>query len=128
MNRKQRKKKAKAKKLQYSDRVALKQERKKNTRWRPQHFNLSALVPLVVFGDGMKNKDTVRIKVMSGLLYQEIQIRQNQFLGALLDINEFRTSRVSIGLFHSYLLLTIILNNRFVITVWGSIYIYEACG
>jgi hypothetical protein len=106
-NRKQRKKKAKAKKLQYPDRVALKQERK-NARWRPQHFNPSALVPLVVFGDGMKNKDTVKMKGhvsgTTGLLYQEIQRRQNQFLAALLDINEFRTSRVSISLCHSYLL------------------------
>jgi hypothetical protein len=45
--------------------VALNQERK-NTRWRLQRFNPSALVPLVVFGDGMKNKDTVRKKYKNG--------------------------------------------------------------
>jgi hypothetical protein len=47
-------------------------------------------------------------------------------LAALLDIKEFRTSRVFIGLCHSYLLLTIVLNNRFVITVRRSIYIVRS--
>jgi hypothetical protein len=79
----------------------------------------------------MKNKDTVRIKGhvsgTTGLLYQEIQRRQNQFLAALLDINEFRTSRVSIGLRRSHLLLiNHYLNNRFVITVRRSIYIVRS--
>ncbi|KAI9254104.1 hypothetical protein EDC94DRAFT_618847 [Helicostylum pulchrum] len=65
-------------------------------KWKPSKFVDSTLVPLVVFGDGMKQKDAVRMKKrLSGvtkILYKEIICRQKQNLAALVDINEFRTS------------------------------------
>ncbi|KAI9268591.1 hypothetical protein EDC94DRAFT_646196 [Helicostylum pulchrum] len=68
----------------------------KNRKWKPGKFVDSTLVPLVVFGDGMKQKDAVRLKKrLSGatnILYKEIICRQKQNLAAIVDINEFRTS------------------------------------
>jgi hypothetical protein len=48
----------------------------------------------------MKNKDTVAIKGytsgVTGVLYREIKQRSRIFESAIVDINEFRTSKVSI--------------------------------
>ncbi|KAI9256392.1 hypothetical protein EDC94DRAFT_616305, partial [Helicostylum pulchrum] len=52
-------------------------------KWRPSKFVDSTLVPLVVFGDGVKQKDAVRMK-------KRLSGKQN--LAAIIDINEFRTS------------------------------------
>ncbi|KAG2235954.1 hypothetical protein INT48_004284, partial [Thamnidium elegans] len=76
-----------------------KQERRKEEKgpkWRPSKFVDSTLVLLVVFGDGMKRKNAVRIKKrLSGgtnILYKEVICRQKQNLAAIVDIDEFRTS------------------------------------
>ena len=88
-------------------------------KWKPSKFVDSTLVPLVVFGDGMKQKDAVRMKKrLSGvtkILYKEIICRQKQNLAAIVDINEFRTSVVryfSLFLFNSCLKITCIYYRR----------------
>ncbi|KAG2194486.1 hypothetical protein INT46_009391, partial [Mucor plumbeus] len=63
-------------------------------------FKNSDAVPLIVFGDGMKNKDTVAIKGhtsgATGALQRELQLRSKTFGSMVVDINEFRTSKVSV--------------------------------
>jgi len=48
----------------------------------------------------MKNKDTVAIKGhtsgATGVLQRELQLRSKTFGSVVVDINEFRTSKVSI--------------------------------
>jgi hypothetical protein len=67
--------------------VKLKKPRKYQVK-----FKKSDAVLILVFGDGMKNKDTVAIKGhtsgATGVLYKELQKRSKTF--------EFRTSKVSI--------------------------------
>ncbi|KAG2235268.1 hypothetical protein INT48_004735 [Thamnidium elegans] len=69
-------------------------------KWRPSKFVDSTLDPLVVFGDGMKHKDAVRLKKrlsrVTNILYKEVICRQKQNLVAIVDINEFRTSVISL--------------------------------
>jgi hypothetical protein len=61
-------------------------------------FKFSEKVPLIVLGDGMKNKDTVKLKGLTsgvtGILRRELQKRQAVYKNAIVDINEFRTSKV----------------------------------
>ncbi|KAI7908327.1 uncharacterized protein BX663DRAFT_539624 [Cokeromyces recurvatus] len=75
--------------------------KKKLAKWgkKKAKFKPSLCVPLVVFGDGMKNLDTVRIKgQMSGataILEREIQLRsRTTFRLVIVSINEFKTSEV----------------------------------
>ncbi|KAI9481548.1 MAG: hypothetical protein EXX96DRAFT_618477 [Benjaminiella poitrasii] len=80
----------KAKEIQQSQQIKV----KKPKRWKSQPFeeNIKA-IPLIVFGDGMKNKDHVRIKGYTtgacGILYSKLAQRQKQHLLALVDVDEF---------------------------------------
>jgi hypothetical protein len=51
---------------------------------------------LIAFGDGMQNKDTVKIKGLqsgvTGLLRKKLIQRGRQFKNVLVDINEYLTS------------------------------------
>jgi hypothetical protein len=74
---------------------------KKPVKWlKKSTFKNSDAIPLIVFGDGMKNKDTVAIKGhtsgATGALQRELQLRSKTFESVVVDINEFRTSKVSI--------------------------------
>jgi hypothetical protein len=61
-------------------------------------FSPSQAVTLVVFGDGMKNKDTAKIKGLqsgvTGLLRKPLIQRSRQFKNVLVDINEYLTSQI----------------------------------
>ncbi|RCH84655.1 hypothetical protein CU097_005445 [Rhizopus azygosporus] len=61
-------------------------------------FQYSNSIPLVVFGDGMKNKDTIAIRDhvsgVMGTLQKELLQRSRQFKDVLVGINEFRASKV----------------------------------
>jgi hypothetical protein len=58
---------------------------------------------LIAFGDGMQNKDTVKIKGLqsgvTGLLRKKLIQRGRQFKNVLVDINEYLTSQVHPFLF-----------------------------
>ncbi|KAI8970482.1 hypothetical protein BDF20DRAFT_127597, partial [Mycotypha africana] len=58
-------------------------------------------IPIVIFGDGMKNKDCVSFKGhpsgVTGKLYRTLLKRQRCSLAVVVDINEFRTSIVCNG-------------------------------
>ncbi|GAA5806839.1 hypothetical protein MFLAVUS_000187 [Mucor flavus] len=62
-------------------------------------FRFSDKVPLVVFGDGMRNKDTVKFKGLTsgvtGVLTNELRKIRRLYKSSFIDINEFRTSKVS---------------------------------
>jgi hypothetical protein len=53
---------------------------------------------LIAFGDGMQNKDTVKIKGLqsgvTGFLRKKLIQRGRQFKNVLVDINEYLTSQV----------------------------------
>ncbi|ORE02990.1 hypothetical protein BCV72DRAFT_296959 [Rhizopus microsporus var. microsporus] len=55
-------------------------------------------MPLVIFGDGMKNKDHVKFKCLwhgvSGKLYKQLQRRERLGELILLDINEYNALKV----------------------------------
>ena len=55
-------------------------------------------MPLIVFGDGMKNKEAVKFKGhmvgVTGVIYRQLQIRERRGELLLLDINEYNTSKV----------------------------------
>jgi hypothetical protein len=57
-------------------------------------------MPLVVFGDGLKNKSQVRFKGhrhgVSEKIYKHLRVKEKCGEVLLLDIHEFRTSSVSI--------------------------------
>ncbi|KAI8970480.1 hypothetical protein BDF20DRAFT_916276 [Mycotypha africana] len=68
-------------------------------RWTAAAFSEDRTkFPLIVFGDGMRNKDNVHFKGHSsgvtGKLYRTLLRRQRYFLAAVVDINEFKTSKV----------------------------------
>jgi hypothetical protein len=71
---------------------------KKRQRWPKTSFKRSESVPLIVSGDGMKNKDAAPIKgIISGttsILYKELKQRSKLFKSLVVDVNEFRTSKV----------------------------------
>ncbi|KAI7889643.1 uncharacterized protein EV154DRAFT_273304 [Mucor mucedo] len=56
-------------------------------------------MPLVIFGDGLKNKDHVKFKGLrrgiSNKIYSQLKIRERIGELLLVDINEFKTSKVS---------------------------------
>lgn len=56
-------------------------------------------MPLVVFGDGLKNKDHVKFKGLrhgiSNKIYSQLKLRERIGELLLVDINEFKTSKVS---------------------------------
>ncbi|RCH93528.1 hypothetical protein CU097_009585 [Rhizopus azygosporus] len=70
---------------------------KERVAWKNK-FQYSNSIPLVVFGDGMKNKDTVAIRGhvsgVTGILQKELLQRSRQYKNVLVGINEFRTSKV----------------------------------
>jgi hypothetical protein len=55
-------------------------------------------MPLVVFGDGLKNEYHVRFRGLrhgvSGKLYKQLKIRERRGELLLMDISEFKTSKV----------------------------------
>ncbi|GAA5815664.1 hypothetical protein MFLAVUS_009177 [Mucor flavus] len=59
-------------------------------------FRFSDRVPLVVFGDGMRNKDTIKFKGLTSgvtsILTNELRKRQRLYKISVIYINEFRTS------------------------------------
>lgn len=63
-------------------------------------FKSSVCIPLVVLGDIMKNSYTVRIKAhVSGttaILEREIKLKSRNFRAAIVSIDKFKTSKVSI--------------------------------
>ncbi|KAI8973558.1 hypothetical protein BDF20DRAFT_989513 [Mycotypha africana] len=68
-------------------------------RWAAATFSdARTKLPLIVFGDGMRNKDNVHFKGHSsgvtGNLYRTLLRRKRCFLAAVVDINEFKTSKV----------------------------------
>ncbi|KAI8082149.1 hypothetical protein BDF21DRAFT_487703 [Thamnidium elegans] len=73
---------------------------KKNRYKAKKKFQESDHIPLISFGDGMKNKDTVRIKChtsgCTAVLYKELRQRLKRFRYVLVDINEFRTSKICV--------------------------------
>jgi hypothetical protein len=74
------------------------QKKKKKQKWPNTKIDDTEAVPLIVFGDGMRNKDTVRLKGhisgTTGVLYRELVKRSKVFDCALVDINEYKTSKV----------------------------------
>jgi hypothetical protein len=71
-------------------------------RAHKSHFNEgdTTRMPLIVFGDGLKGKAHVRFRKrrvgVSEIIYKNLKNRERQGQLLLLDINEFRTSSVSI--------------------------------
>lgn len=57
-------------------------------------------MPLIIFGDGLKNKSQTKFKgLRSGVtdkLYRQLKRREKLGELLLVDINEFKTSKVSI--------------------------------
>lgn len=55
-------------------------------------------MPLVVFGDGLKNKDHIKFKGLrhgiSNKIYRQLKTRERVGELLLIDINEFKTSKV----------------------------------
>lgn len=59
-------------------------------------------MPLIVFGDGLKNKSQVKYRgLRTGItdkLYRKLKSREKFGELLVLDINEFKTSKVSIAM------------------------------
>ncbi|CEG78948.1 hypothetical protein RMATCC62417_13479 [Rhizopus microsporus] len=93
-NRKQRKKKRKKK--QENSQMPSAEEKERVAR--KSKFQYPDSIPLVVFGDGMENKNTVAIRDhvggVTGILHKELLQKSRQFKNVLVGINEFRTSKV----------------------------------
>ena len=57
-------------------------------------------MPLVIFGDGLRNKDHIKFKGIrhgvSDNIYRQLMHREKLGGLLLLDINEYKTSKVSI--------------------------------
>ena len=57
-------------------------------------------MPLILFGDGLNNKSHVKYKGLrtgvSNVVYKQLKVRERIGQLLLMDINEFRTSKVSI--------------------------------
>ena len=55
-------------------------------------------MPMVVFGDGLKNKDHIKFRGLrhgvSNKIYKQLQARERIGELLLVDINEFKTSKV----------------------------------
>lgn len=70
-------------------------KRKAIRRWLPTEFKQSKVLPLIMFGDGMKKKDSVCMKKVlsstTSVLYSKLLERQKQIQCALVDINEYTT-------------------------------------
>ncbi|KAI8880209.1 hypothetical protein K501DRAFT_286384 [Backusella circina FSU 941] len=60
-------------------------------------------MPLIIFGDGLKNKTQMKFKGLrhgvSERLYRQLKKRERLGELLLLDINEFRTSKVSLAMY-----------------------------
>jgi hypothetical protein len=73
-------------------------QEKKPGRWTKAKFKVSLCVPLIAFGDGMKNSDTNKIKDhVSGttaILQRELKLRSKSFKSVIVDIGEFKTSKI----------------------------------
>lgn len=65
-------------------------------------------MPLVVFGDGLKNKDHIKLKGhrhgLSNKIYKQLKLREGLGELLLLDINEYYTSKVSHNSALSYII------------------------
>lgn len=72
--------------------------KKKKKKKKKAEFKRSDTVPLIIFGDGMKHKHTVKIKGqvgwVTGILTKELKKREKYLKNVLVDVNEFCTSLV----------------------------------
>ncbi|CEI96835.1 hypothetical protein RMCBS344292_10985 [Rhizopus microsporus] len=70
----------------------------KESNHKSSKFEASAKVPVVVFGDGLKNKENVPMKGQlsgtSGVVQRSLYQRSKQLTAAIVQINEYNTSKV----------------------------------
>ncbi|KAI9478670.1 MAG: hypothetical protein EXX96DRAFT_619591 [Benjaminiella poitrasii] len=72
--------------------------KKKDTKWKPLQFtNKPMPILLVVYGDGMRNKDNDKwkghVSGVTGMVHRKLLQRQSCSLAAVVDIDKFRTSK-----------------------------------
>lgn len=74
-------------------------QHKKSDKWKPERYHHKPLkIPLIVFGTGMFNKDHVKLKGnrvgVTGLLYRTLKKREAFGDLVVVDIDEYKTSKV----------------------------------
>jgi hypothetical protein len=66
--------------------------------YKKSKFTTSVKVPVVVFGDGLKNKESVPMKRQlsgtNGVVLRSLYQRSKQLTAAVVMINEYNTSKV----------------------------------